>query len=139
MAEKNDSDQKDQAQADSDQDSDQEQNQKKDDRSQDEIRESKIKYSDDDLKKGIKIIKDRGYITKKDFKKMDDDVWAHGFERHMDAMIQNDDSYNPYLYVERFDFKGGNIDSIIFDMDQVKSRNDALNILAKATNQKLVR
>ena len=41
------------ASQDSDQTQDSEQNQKKDDRSQDEIREAQIKYSDDDLKKGI--------------------------------------------------------------------------------------
>ena len=127
------------ASQDTDQTQDSDQSQKKDDRSQDEIREAQIKYSDDDLKKGIQIIKDRGYITKKDFKKMDDDVWAHGFERKMDAMIQEDDSYNPYLYVERFDFRGGNIDSIIFDMDKVPSRDAALKTLAKVTNQQIIR
>ena len=139
MAEKDDSQDSDQAQ-DSDQDSDQQASPKKTDkRTLEEIRESKIKYSSDDLKKAIQLIKDRGYITKKDFKKMDDNVWADGFYKHMDSLIQNDDSYNPYLYIELFDFKGGDIDAIIFDMDQVPSRDAALKTLAKVLHEKIIR
>ncbi|WP_236747677.1 hypothetical protein [Acetilactobacillus jinshanensis] len=130
MAEKDDSQASDQEQPKRDED---------DNRTLEEIRESKIKYSDDDLKKAIDLIKKRGYITKLDFKKMDDTVWADGFYKAMDSKIQEDDSYNPYLYIELFDFKGGDIDAIIFDMDKVKTRDDALKTLAKTLHETIIR
>ncbi|GLB47377.1 hypothetical protein WR164_13560 [Philodulcilactobacillus myokoensis] len=112
---------------------------KEDTRTEDEKKEAEIKFNPDDIKKGVQLIKDQGYVTKKDFKRMKDDYWAAAFYKKVDAAFQDDADDDPYLYVERFDFKGGNIDSIIFDMDKVKTRADALKILADVTKQTVVK
>lgn len=106
---------------------------------QEEIREANLKFSDDDINKGIDLLKKQGYITKKDIKNMDDTVWADGFKKAIDDKVQGDEKWNPYIYVEKFDFKGGKIDSIIFDMDQVTTRKAASEKLADVTNQKIIR
>ena len=72
----------------------------------------KLVYQDSDVKKAMDLIRDRGYVTRADFNQMDDADWA-----------------------EQFDFKGGDIDSIIFDMDQVGTRDHALDLLAEAIHQ----
>ncbi|MHA8110537.1 hypothetical protein ACYATP_03380 [Lactobacillaceae bacterium Melli_B4] len=109
---------------------------KKDNRTQDEKREAEMTFEDNDIQKGIDLIESQGYITKKDFPQMKDDVWAVAFEKNLDLKFRDDDSDDPYLYVEKFDFSDGNIDSIIFDMDKVPSREAALEKLARVTGQK---
>ncbi|MBW1604913.1 hypothetical protein HZL42_00760 [Lactobacillus sp. Sy-1] len=96
-----------------------------------------MRFEDSDIQKGIDLIESQGYITKKDFPKMKDDVWAVAFEKNLDVKFRDEDSDDPYLYVEKFDFVGGNIDSIIFDMDKVPNRDAALKKLAEATGQKI--
>ncbi|UQS87174.1 hypothetical protein MOO44_03145 [Nicoliella spurrieriana] len=107
-----------------------------DNRTEDEKREAEMTFEDSDIQKGIDLIETQGYLTKKDFPKMTDDVWAIAFEKQLDLHFRDDDSDDPYLYVEKFDFVGGKIDSIIFDMDKVPNRDAAMKTLAKATGQK---
>ncbi len=46
---------------------------------------------------------------------------------------------DPYLYIERFDFKGGKLDDIIFDMDKITTREDALKTLSRELGEGIVR
>ena len=104
----------------------------------DEIKVKLTNYSADDIKRGAKLLKTRGYITVKDFKQMKDNVWTHGFFDKIDDAVSKDDKFNPFLYWDRFDFKGGIIEDIIYNMDIVKSRKDALKTLADVTKKKVV-
>ncbi|CAM3083615.1 hypothetical protein [Lactiplantibacillus plajomi] len=67
---------------------------------------------------------------------MDDEDWAEGFEKKISDAFLKVENEDPYIYFEQFDFKGGDIDSIIFDMDQVGKRENALQLLADAIHQK---
>ena len=95
-----------------------------------------FKYDDADVEKGAKIIDDRGYITKKDFPKMDNALWSAGFEKKIDEYLLNKDESH-YMYFEKFDFAGGTIENIIFDMDKIKTRTAALNQLGETLDLKV--
>ncbi|RRK10652.1 hypothetical protein D1831_06205 [Lactiplantibacillus garii] len=96
----------------------------------------KLVYQDSDVKKAMDLIRDHGYVTRDDFNQMDDEDWAEGFEKKISDAFLKVDGEDPYIYFEQFDFKGGDIDSIIFDMDQVGTRDHALQLLAEAIHQK---
>ncbi|MBU9789492.1 hypothetical protein KTE19_09460 [Lentilactobacillus sp. IMAU92037] len=100
--------------------------------------DKKFEYSDDDVKKAVDLIEEKGYVTKKDFAKMDDDDWTKGFAERIDKIFQKSDE-DPYIYFEKFDFAGGDIDSIIWNMDVIKSRDEALKKLSEVLNKKIVR
>ena len=95
----------------------------------------KLVYQDSDVKKAIDLIRDRGYVTRADFNQMADADWAAGFDQKSEAAFLKVEGEDPYIYFEQFDFKGGDIDSIIFDMDQVGTRDHALDLLAEAIHQ----
>ncbi len=95
----------------------------------------KLVYQDSDVKQAMDLIRDRGYVTRVDFKQMADEDWAAGFAKKVEAAFLKVDGEDPYIYFEQFDFKGGDIDSIIFDMDQTKTRAKALDLLADALHQ----
>jgi len=95
----------------------------------------KLVYDDSDVEKAMDLIRERGYVTRKDFNKMDDEDWAEGFDQKIEAKFLKSEKEDPYIYFEQFDFKGGDIDSIIFDMDQVGTREHALKLLAAAIKQ----
>ncbi len=95
----------------------------------------KLVYQDSDVKKAMDLIRDHGYVTRADFNQMDDEDWAEGFNKKVSDAFLKVDGEDPYIYFEQFDFKGGDIDSIIFDMDQVGTRDHALQLLAGAIHQ----
>ncbi|AQW21271.1 hypothetical protein PL11_004700 [Lentilactobacillus curieae] len=96
----------------------------------------KINFSGDQVKKAAKLLEGQGYITKLDFPEMKDYEWTKQFEQAVDKTFQ-DSKDDPYLYYERFDFVGGDIDSIIFNMDIIKSRELALEKLAEVLKEKI--
>ena len=95
----------------------------------------KLVYQDSDVKKAMDLIRANGYVTRADFKQMDDEDWAEGFDQKIEAAFLKVDGEDPYIYFEQFDFKGGDIDSIIFNMDVVGTRDHALELLAAAIHQ----
>lgn len=98
--------------------------------------EKDFNYPTDEVKKAVDLINQKGYITKLDFKEMDDDDWAKGFSKEIDKVFQKSDK-NPYIYYEKFDFVGGDIDSIIWNMDVIKTREEALEKLADLLKEKV--
>lgn len=98
--------------------------------------EKAFNYPADKVKKAVDLIEQKGYVTKLDFKEMDDDDWAKGFSKEIDKVFQNSDE-NPYIYYEKFDFVGGDIDSIIWNMDVIKTREAALEKLADLLKKKI--
>jgi len=97
----------------------------------------KLVYEDSDVKKAMDLIRQRGYVTRADFKQMADEDWAEGFDQKIEAGFLNAENEDPYIYFEQFDFKGGDIDSIIFDMDQVGNREHASELLGAAIGQQV--
>ncbi|MFC6275546.1 hypothetical protein ACFQET_08480 [Levilactobacillus tangyuanensis] len=93
----------------------------------------------EDVEKAAKLVLDPGYVTKKDLPKMADLAWATALSDAVTKhFLNNDDDHDPYVYFEQFDFDGGDIDSIIFNMDIIKTREEALDDLAEALGEKIV-
>ncbi|MCF6161704.1 MAG: hypothetical protein LKG79_05240 [Furfurilactobacillus sp.] len=92
--------------------------------------DANIEYDDADVKKALDIIADKGFISVKDFPKLDDRDWAHGFSTKIIAASEDRNS-DPYIYFEQFDYDDSSIHSAIWDMDQIKTREDALLVLGK--------
>ena len=99
----------------------------------------KIDIPAEDVEKASKLVLDPGYVTKKDLPKMADLAWATALSDAVTKhFLNDDDDHDPYVYFEQFEFAGGDIDSIIFNMDLVKTREDALHDLADALGEKIV-
>ncbi|SMS15385.1 hypothetical protein [Levilactobacillus zymae] len=105
----------------------------------DKAEEPKIDIPAEDVKKAAALILKPGYVTKHDLPKMVELPWATALA---DAVTQHflndDDDHNPYVYFEQFDYAGGDIDSIIFNMDVIPTRDKALELLGQAVGEKLV-
>lgn len=98
-----------------------------------------VEISAADVEKAAKLVLDPGYVTKKDLPKMADLAWATALsDAVMKHFLNDDDDHDPYVYFEQFDFDGGDIDSIIFNMDVIKTREEALHDLADALGEKIV-
>ncbi|AVK63547.1 hypothetical protein C5Z26_05265 [Lactobacillus sp. CBA3606] len=95
----------------------------------------KLVYQASDVQKAMALIRAQGYVTRNDFSQMADADWAEGFNEKIEAAFAKVEGEDPYIYFEQFDFKGGDIDSVIFDMDRVKTREHALTLLADAIHQ----
>lgn len=90
-----------------------------------------------DVEKAAELILTPGFVTKKDLPKMKDLAWATALSEAVTKhFLENDD--DPYVYFEQFDFAGGDIDSILFNMDVVPTREAALQDLADALGEKIV-
>ncbi len=97
----------------------------------------KFTYTEDQIKKAAELIDKQGYVTKKDIPEMKNDDWTKGFSAKVDEHLHQDENEHPYLYFEKFDFIGGEIDCIIWNMDVIKTREDALHKLADVLNKKV--
>lgn len=93
----------------------------------------------EDVEKAAKLVLDPGYVTKKDLPKMAGLEWATALsDAVMKHFLEDDEDHDPYVYFEQFDFDGGDIDSIIFNMDIVKTRDAGLQKLAEVLDEKIV-
>lgn len=98
--------------------------------------EPKITIPAADVDKAAKLILKPGYVTKHDLPKMVDLAWASALNDAVTAhFLNDDDKHDPYVYFEQFDFAGGDIDSILFNMDIIPSREKALQILGEEIGQ----
>lgn len=94
-------------------------------------------YSDDMVQKAADLIAKQGYVTRKDIPEMKDLDWAYGLGEAVDKYFV-DQTAGRYIYHEDFDYAGGDIADIIFDMDQIKTRNDALQKLGEVLGDKII-
>lgn len=98
-----------------------------------------IEIPTEDVEKAAKLLLTTGYVTKHDLPKMKDLSWATALSKSVTKhFLEDDDDHDPYVYFEQFDFAGGDIDSIIFNMDIVPTREEALRDLAEALGEKIV-
>ncbi|KJU73381.1 hypothetical protein AH70_01935 [Pediococcus damnosus LMG 28219] len=93
---------------------------------------AKIDFDKEDVKQAADMIEEKGFVTRNDFPDLKDRLWSEGFYEKIEDEFHQRDNENPYIFFERFDFVGGAIESIIFDMDQVKTREKALHVLGDA-------
>ncbi|HJE86781.1 MAG TPA: hypothetical protein K8U88_04255 [Levilactobacillus hammesii] len=100
--------------------------------------EPKISIPTEDVEKAAKLILKPGYVTKHDLPKMADLAWATALSEAVMKHFLDDEDNDPYVYFEQFDFAGGDIDSILFNMDIIKTREDALTILGDQIGQKRI-
>lgn len=94
-------------------------------------------FSDEMIQKAADLIAKQGYVTRKDIPEMKDLDWAYGLGEAVDQHFV-DETAGRYIYHENFDYAGGDIAAIIFDMDQVKTREDALGLLGKVLGDKII-
>lgn len=96
-----------------------------------------FEYTDEMIQKAADLIAKQGYVTRKDIPEMKNLDWAYGLGEKVDQYFNNKNA-GRYIYHEDFDFDGGDIADIIFDMDQVKTRNDALKKLGEVLGDKII-
>lgn len=89
------------------------------------------------IQKAADLIAKQGYVTRKDIPEMKDLDWAYGLGEKVDQHFV-DETAGRYIYHEDFDYAGGDIAAIIFDMDQVKTRDDALHKLGEVLGDKII-
>lgn len=94
-------------------------------------------FSDEVVEKAADLIAKQGYVTRNDIPEMKDLLWADAFGKKMDEYFLAKQA-DRFIYYENFDYVGGEIDAIIFDMNQVKTRDDALHVLGKALGLRIV-
>ncbi|WP_125573050.1 hypothetical protein [Levilactobacillus huananensis] len=99
-----------------------------------------VQIPTEDVDKAAKLLLEPGYVTKHDLPKMKDLSWATALSEAVTAhFLNDDDEHDPYVYFEQFDFAGGDIDSIIFNMDIIPTREAALKDLANVLGEKIVK
>lgn len=103
----------------------------------DKERIAKIDFDKEDVKQAADMIAEKGFVTRNDFPDLKDRLWSEGFYEQIGDEFHHRDNEDPYIFFERFDFIGGAIESIIFDMDQVETREKALHILGDALDLKV--
>lgn len=96
-----------------------------------------FEYTDEMIQKAADLIAKQGYITRKDIPEMKDLDWADGLGDKVNQYFV-DQTADRYIYHENFDYAGGDIAAIIFDMDQVKTRDDALHKLGEVLGDKII-
>ncbi|WP_246147690.1 hypothetical protein [Secundilactobacillus folii] len=96
-----------------------------------------FEYTDEVIQKAADLIAKQGYVTRKDIPEMKDLDWADGLGEKVNQYCI-DKNADRYIYHENFDYDGGDISAIIFDMDQIKTRDDALHKLGEVLNEKII-
>ena len=101
-------------------------------KSQDQFNEKagkKITVSDEDVDKAAKKIEQVGYVTEKDVPEMIDRDYTRALSKKVSAKLHQDKD-DDYFYEEPFDYENGRIANIIWDMDKIKTREEAMKTLA---------
>ncbi|KRL12371.1 hypothetical protein [Schleiferilactobacillus perolens] len=92
----------------------------------------------DDVKALGKTLMSRGYITEKDTANMKDAVYAKALAKAIDKEVRSE-SEDPFIQFESFDYQNGIIKNIIFNMDIIKTRDDAMDTLSAELGEKEIK
>ncbi len=101
-------------------------------KSQDQFNEKvgkEINVSDEAVDKAAKQIEKVGYVTEKDVPEMIDRDYTRALSKKVSAKLHSDND-DDYFYEEPFDYENGRIANIMWDMDKIKTREEAMKILA---------
>ncbi|ERL65394.1 hypothetical protein [Schleiferilactobacillus shenzhenensis] len=97
----------------------------------------KVEIKDDVKALGEKLMT-RGYITEKDTPNMKDAVYAKALAKAIDKEVRSEEK-DPFIQFESFDYQKGDIKNIIFNMDIIKSRDDAMDTLSAELGEKEIK
>ena len=101
-------------------------------KSQDQFNEKvgkEINVSDEAVDKAAAQIEKVGYVTEKDVPEMIDRDYTRALSKKVSAKLHTDND-DDYFYEEPFDYENGRIANIMWDMDKIKTREEAMKILA---------
>ena len=101
-------------------------------KSQDQFNEKvgkEINVSDEAVDKAAAQIEKVGYVTEKDVPEMIDRDYTRALSKKVSAKLHKDND-DDYFYEEPFDYENGRIANIMWDMDKIKTREEAMKILA---------
>ena len=101
-------------------------------KSQDQFNEKvgkEINVSDEAVDKAAAQIEKVGYVTEKDVPEMIDRDDTRALSKKVSAKLHKDND-DDYFYEEPFDYENGRIANIMWDMDKIKTREEAMKILA---------
>ena len=101
-------------------------------KSQDQFNEKvgkEINVSDEAVDKAAAQIEKVGYVTEKDVPEMIDRDYTRALSKKFSAKLHKDND-DDYFYEEPFDYENGRIANIMWDMDKIKTREEAMKILA---------
>ncbi|WP_407891007.1 hypothetical protein [Lacticaseibacillus sp. N501-2] len=90
------------------------------------------------VKKADDAVNATGYVTEKEIPELHDMAFARELA---DALTKSREkaSEDGYIYTEPFDFVGGKISNIVWNMDKIKTRTDAEATLAADLNWQVVK
>ena len=88
-----------------------------------------INVSDEAVDKAAAQIEKVGYVTEKDVPEMIDRDYTRALSKKVSAKLHKDND-DDYFYEEPFDYENGRIANIMWDMDKIKTREEAMKILA---------
>lgn len=101
-------------------------------KSQDQFNEKvgkEINVSDEAVDKAAAQIEKVGYVTEKDVPQMIDCDYTRALSQKVSAKLHKDND-DDYFYEEPFDYEDGRIANIMWDMDKIKTREEAMKVLA---------
>ncbi|MCI1987329.1 MAG: hypothetical protein LKJ69_12420 [Lactobacillus sp.] len=89
------------------------------------------------IKEADEALNTNGFVTEKALPDMHDINFARALN---EALIKSREKQSEpgYIYTEPFDYAGGKISNIIWNMDRIKTREDAEATLAKDLNWSVV-
>ncbi|MFD1484216.1 hypothetical protein ACFQ5J_03100 [Lacticaseibacillus baoqingensis] len=89
------------------------------------------------IKEAEEAINTNGFVTEKELPDLHDINYARELSDKLIKSRENQ-SEKGYIYTEPFDFVGGKISNIVWNMDRIKTRKDAEAALAKDLNWSVV-
>ncbi|MFD1394026.1 hypothetical protein ACFQ3L_10660 [Lacticaseibacillus jixianensis] len=88
-----------------------------------------VDIPDEDAKIAEKAMNDQGFVTPKELPRLTDIDYSRSLAAVL-TKAREGKSEEGYIYSEEFDFAGGEIENIIWNMDQIKNRDAAKRTLA---------
>lgn len=88
-----------------------------------------VDIPDEDVQTAEKAMNDQGFVTPKELPRLTDIDYSRSLAAVL-TKAREGKAEEGYIYSEEFDFAGGEIENIIWNMDQIKNRDDAKKTLA---------
>lgn len=89
------------------------------------------------VKKADDAVNATGFVTEKEIPELHDMAFARDLAQKL-AKSREKASEEGYIYTEPFDYVGGKISNIVWNMDQIKTRQDAEATLASDLHWQVV-
>jgi hypothetical protein len=90
------------------------------------------------VKKADDAVNATGYVTEKEIPELHDMAYARQLAEAL-SKSREKSSEEGYIYTEPFDFVGGKISNIVWNMDKIQTRADAEETLAEDMHWQVVK